>query len=44
MVLRLGVKEESAARDLIAEAAMGIADLFRTWSDEWSRTLLDSGL
>jgi DNA-directed RNA polymerase subunit L len=41
MVLRLGVKEESAARDLIAEAAMGIADLFRTWSDEWSRTLLD---
>ena len=20
---------------------MGIADLFRTWSDEWSRTLLD---
>jgi DNA-directed RNA polymerase subunit L len=41
MVLRVGVKEESAARDLIADAAMGIADMFRTWSDEWSRTLVD---
>ena len=41
MVLRLGVKEESVARDLIAEAAMGIADMFRTWYEEWARTLVE---
>lgn len=44
MVLRLGVKEESEARDLIAEAAMGIADMFRTWTEEWAKTVGDEKL
>ena len=44
MVLRLGVKEESDARDLVAEAAMGIADMFRTWAEQWIQLVASEGI
>jgi DNA-directed RNA polymerase subunit L/DNA-directed RNA polymerase alpha subunit len=46
MVLRIGVEDasEDKAREVIAEAAKALADMFTEWTADWQRSLQVSGI